>query len=65
MAKKKAANREPLVVGSKVKAFIGSNNMRMDGQLLEALNAKVYELLEAAIKRCQANGRSTVRPHDL
>lgn len=67
MAKKQAAkaNREQLVVGSKVRAYISQHEMRMDGQLLEALNNKVYEILDAAIERCKANGRATVRPHDL
>ncbi len=67
MAKKKQgkSNRESLVVGSKVRAYIGEQGMRMDGQLLEALNNKVYEILDAAIERCKQNGRATVRPHDL
>jgi hypothetical protein len=66
MAKKKTATGgEPLVVGSKVRAYISSKGMRTDGQLLDALNQKVYQLLDAAIERCKNNGRSTVRPVDL
>ena len=57
--------KEILVVGSKVKSVVSSASMRSDGKLIEAVSAKVDELLEAAIQRAKNNGRSTVRPHDL
>ncbi len=38
---------------------------RSDGQLVQAVSDKVHEILESAIGRCPANGRSTVRPYDL
>ncbi len=59
------AKQDPLVVGSKVKAFIKSKKCLTSGELLGALTAKVAEILEAATVRTKKNGRSTVRAHDL
>jgi len=64
LAKKQAA-KEPLVVGSKVKAYIKSKEGKTSSDVLEALNAKVYCLLDAAIGRAQANKRTTVRAADF
>ena len=58
-------SNENLVVGSKVKDFIKEEDLRTDGDLIEALSAKVSEILKAGMKRCKENGRSTVRPCDL
>jgi len=70
--KKKVAKRKTtkapalnLVVGSKVKETIKGHGYRMAGDFGDALNAKVHELLKAAVARCSANNRGTVRPHDL
>lgn len=57
--------KETLVVGSKVKDFIKDAELRSDGDLIDALSAKVEEILKAAMNRCKENGRSTVRPCDL
>jgi hypothetical protein len=67
---KKAGNkgkgaRESLVVGSKVKAYVRSKGGIVAGDLLSAVSAKVYELLDAAVERSKGNKRSTVRPQDL
>ena len=59
------AKQDPLVVGSKVKAFIKSKKCLTSGELLGALTAKVASILEAATVRTKKNGRSTVRAHDL
>ena len=72
-AKKKTAKRRPakkaaalnLIVGSKVKEAIKGHGYRMAGDFGDALNAKVHELLAAAVERCGKNNRGTVRPHDL
>ena len=72
-AKKKATKRRVtkkapalnLIVGSKVKEAIKGHGYRMAGDFGEALNAKVHELLKAAVDRCGKNNRGTVRPHDL
>jgi histone H3/H4 len=67
MAKKAAKSvvKEPLVVGSKVRAYIRGKNAMMSGELLDALNCVVGCILEKAVERAQANKRSTVRPQDL
>ncbi|MHC4872582.1 MAG: hypothetical protein ACYTFY_12130 [Planctomycetota bacterium] len=72
MAKKKAAKKakkcgakDPLVVGSKVKAYIKSKGCMTSSDALAALNCKVYCLLDAAIERTKGNKRSTVKPQDL
>jgi hypothetical protein len=61
----KSKSKEIVVVGSKVKEVIREANLRSDGELVAAVSEKVHEMLQAAIKRCTSNGRSTVRPHDL
>ena len=66
VAKKKAAStQEVLVVASKVKAYVKSQDMMSSSDAIAALNEKVYALLDAAIKRTQENRRSTVKPQDL
>ena len=63
-AAKKAGN-EPLVVASKVKAFIKSQKMMTSSDALGALSDKVYCILKCAVARAQANRRSTIKPQDL
>ncbi len=63
MAKKK--EKEMLVVGSKAKNVIRDAKCMCAGETLGALNEKVHGILVAAIERCKANKRSTVRPQDL
>lgn len=72
MAKKKAAkkkatksNRESLVVASKVKAYIKSKGMMTSSDAIDALNGKLYGMLDEALTRTEANRRSTVKPQDL
>ena len=64
-AKKKAAKQESLVVASKVKAYVKSKGMMSSSDALEALNKKMYCILDTAICRTKANRRSTVKPQDL
>jgi len=66
MAKKAAKKaKEPLVVGSKVRAYIKSKGGLTSGELLEALNDCVYCCLDQAIARAKANKRSTIKACDL
>jgi threonine dehydratase len=58
-------SQETLVVVSKLKAVIKERGLRSDGELVEAVSAKVHEMLAAAAERAQKNGRTTVRPYDL
>jgi len=67
MAKKaaKCAAKEPLVVASKVRAHIKSQGALTSGELIGAINCKVYCVLSKAIERAKANKRSTVKAQDL
>jgi histone H3/H4 len=71
MAKKKAAkggakkSNEILIVGSKMKDAIRSNDCNVSSDVIEALNERVHALIADAVKRCQANGRKTVRGTDF
>ena len=64
-AKKAAGKGGSLVVGSKVKDVVRTAGVRAAGDLVEAVSAAVANHLKGAIARCKANGRGTVRPHDL
>ena len=65
MAKKKAAEKESLIVASKVRAYIKSKKMMTASESLDAINCVVYKLLDAAAERTKANRRSTVKAQDL
>jgi len=70
VAKKKAVKKvtggkEMLVVASKVKSFIRCKDLMTSSEVIGALNAKIYALLDAAAERTKANRRSTIKPHDL
>jgi phosphohistidine swiveling domain-containing protein len=59
------ADKEILVVVSKVKAYIKSKNMMTSSDAIAALSDKVYAILDKAVARAQANRRSTIKPQDL
>lgn len=54
-----------MVVGSKVKAYIKSKEGKTSGELLDELNKGVSMMLDRAVARAKANGRTTVKPTDL
>jgi histone H3/H4 len=60
-----AKKREPLVVASKVKAYIKSKKMMTSSDAIEAISEKVYGILDDAVVRTKANRRSTVKAQDL
>jgi hypothetical protein len=67
-AKKGGGSKKPveaLVVGSKVKALIKSNECMTSGEFLGALTEYVNWAVGKACERAKANKRSTVRPQDL
>ncbi len=65
-AKKKAKKpAEVLVVGSKVKAAIKDAGCNTGGDVIEAVNGYVHWIIGQAASRAQANGRKTVRAHDV
>lgn len=56
---------DSVVVTSKLKEAVKGLDLRMDGNLPDAVDAKVRDILKDAAKRAKENGRSTLRPHDL
>jgi histone H3/H4 len=56
---------ETLVVASKVKAAVREHGCNSSADLVEAINTLVHAQLQQAAKRAQANGRKTVRAHDV
>jgi hypothetical protein len=64
-AKSSGQGMEPLVVASKVKAYVKSKGMMSSSEMISSLSGKIYGMLDAAIERTEANRRSTVKPQDL
>jgi len=55
-----------LVIASKVKEYIKSKGeLNVAGDLPEVLSERVAGLLDLAVKRCQDNGRKTVKGSDV
>lgn len=59
------AEKETLVVVSKVKDYVKSKGMMTSSEAVPALSDKVYALIDEAIKRTKENGRQTIKPQDL
>ena len=58
--------KEMLLVASKTKdALKGDGKYNVSGDALEGLNNYVHWLVEQAQKRCEANGRKTIRDYDI
>jgi histone H3/H4 len=53
------------VVASKVKELLNQKGLMCAGDLIEALDKHLSEVLTKAAWRCEQNGRKTVRPADL
>lgn len=62
---KKAVVREVLVVASKAKNYIKSKKLHSSADVIDALDAKIRIILDAAMERTKSNKRSTVRAGDL
>ena len=52
-----------LIIKSKIKSAVP--DMSVAGEVAEALNKKVLELLDHAAKRARLNGRRTLQARDL
>jgi hypothetical protein len=61
----KAANKEVLLIASKVRAAVKDSDCNFAGDALDGLNAYVHWLVQEATARAKANGRKTVRAHDF
>lgn len=62
---KKGGKKDVLIVGSKMKDAIRSNNCNVSGDAIEYLNEKVHEMIKGAVQRAKENGRKTVRGYDF
>jgi len=54
-----------LVVVSKVKAYIKNKGCNTSAESIEELDKRVKMILDAAVKRTEANGRKTVKAQDI
>lgn len=59
------ADKERLIVASKIKEYIRSKGCQTSADAVDAVNAAVHKMLDGAVKRAQSNKRATVRPYDL
>ena len=53
------------VMKSKVKDAISKKGFRSSSDVIDAVNCTVASYIDEAVKRCKANGRQTVRGHDI
>ena len=63
MAKKK--DRDVLVVASKIREYVKSNDCNTSGEFIGELNNTVYDLIDKAIDRAQGNNRKTIQTKDI
>jgi histone H3/H4 len=59
------ASKTNYVVKSMVKDAIAKGKCRSSGDVFDALNAVIGWYIGEAVKRAKANGRQTVRGHDI
>ena len=64
-AKRSTKKREVLLVASKTKDALKGKKFNVSSDAIDAMNEHVYWLVEQAQKRCEANGRKTIRPYDI
>ena len=57
--------QETIVVASKVKAALREQGVNVGEGTIEALNSMAHWYIVQAALRAKANGRKTVRPHDI
>lgn len=57
--------KEMLLVGSKTKEAIKASGLNVSSDALERLNDEVHRMVLDAQKRCESNGRKTVRGTDF
>lgn len=61
----KAKTKDMLLVGSKTKEALKGRGFNVSSDTLNAMNEYVYWLIDQAQKKCEANGRKTIRPYDI
>ena len=57
--------KEMLLVGSKVKAYVKSKGLNSSAEVLDALNCCVYACLDKAVARAKENARKTLQARDV
>ena len=66
MAKKaKKKERDVLVVASKIREYVKSNDCNTSGEFIGELSNTVYDLIDKAINRAQGNNRKTIQAKDV
>jgi histone H3/H4 len=60
-----SCTKEPLVIASKVRAYLKEKDCMVSGELIGALSCVVAETLDKAAARTKANKRQTVKACDL
>lgn len=65
MAKEQQPVLSDLCVKSKVKEIIKQSDMNCAGDVFEALGGIVHWYVQQGVARAQANGRKTVKGHDI
>lgn len=61
----RVSNDGKLIIPGLLRMRLRERGFSADREMMEAINAKTWLILEDAIQRAIANGRKTVRPHDL
>jgi hypothetical protein len=56
---------DSVVVTSKLKEAVKGHDLRMSGDVPEAVDKKIRDMLKDAAERARENGRGTLRPYDL
>lgn len=60
------AEKETLVIASKVKAYIKeAGDLKCSATVIDALSDKVRALCDEAVKNAKADGRKTVQDKDI
>jgi len=59
------ADKERLIVASKVREYIRAKGCQTSSDAVDALNQAVVAMLEKAAERAKTNKRATVRPQDF
>lgn len=58
-------SKKRLIHVARVKNYIRSHQCEINEETIEAIDRKLYEIIDAAIKRTKSNKRKTLRPYDL
>tara|TARA_B100000959_G_C14746493_1_gene527329 strand:+ start:124 stop:324 length:201 start_codon:yes stop_codon:yes gene_type:complete len=61
----KGKDRDVLVVASKIREYVKSNDCNTSGEFIGELSNTVYDLIDKAIDRAQGNNRKTIQTKDI